>query len=211
MRAAGLAVVSEGRVDDPACWKFARGRRRLSDQRLGERGSSEYRCAGLSVVESSWVFGEEIREGLANEIGVGDIFDDAVLLPQSGQRVMSMSGSFRAGYPASREDPRRPSQQERTVDRDLRSTQEKKIADYSPLLPVKVTRSGFYAMKGLLPLLRKSQTPLTSMVKHEAALQALCEMAMEQLHARGITEPADIEEEPLPQSTIDLLRRTPRS
>ncbi len=66
-------------------------------------------------------------------------------------------------------------------------------------------------MKRLLPLLRKSDAPLTSMTEREAALQALCEMAMQQLYARGITEPADIDEEPLPQSTIDLLRRMPRS
>lgn len=52
---------------------------------------------------------------------------------------------------------------------------------------------------------------MTSMTEREAALQAVCQMAVELLHARGILELADIEEEPLPQSTIDLLRRMPRS
>lgn len=52
---------------------------------------------------------------------------------------------------------------------------------------------------------------MTSMAEREAALEAVCQMAIELLHARGILEPADVEEEPLPQSTIDLLRRMPRS
>jgi hypothetical protein len=66
-------------------------------------------------------------------------------------------------------------------------------------------------MKRAFPQLRKSEQPLTSMAEREAALQAVCQMAIELLHARGILEPADVEEEPLPQSTIDLLRRMPRS
>lgn len=66
-------------------------------------------------------------------------------------------------------------------------------------------------MTRAFPQLRKSEQLLTSMAEREAALESVCQMAVELLRARGILEPAVIEEEPLPQSTIDLLRRMPRS
>jgi hypothetical protein len=66
-------------------------------------------------------------------------------------------------------------------------------------------------MQPTFPTLQKTALPLMSMAEHEAALQAACEMAVELLQARGITEPAQTEADPLPQSTIDLLRRMPRS
>ena len=59
-------------------------------------------------------------------------------------------------------------------------------------------------------LLKEPATPL-SMEERDAKLRAACEMAMEILRSRGITVPADTEEEPLPASTVELIRRLPRS
>lgn len=54
------------------------------------------------------------------------------------------------------------------------------------------------------------EAPLNSEEAHERALIAACRAAFQILESRGVERAADLEEEPLPESTVALLKRLPR-
>ena len=59
-----------------------------------------------------------------------------------------------------------------------------------------------------LPAMDKSEPPLRTEAEHESALIAACSAAARILEARGMKSAG--EQEPLPASTLELLKRLPR-